>query len=488
MTSLGRRSFLKAGVAAAGAVAAPRFIASAWAQPVGANGAIRVAVVGLNQKGAQHVVEAAKVPGVRIAALCDVDPRILAREVEALKPSGARVRATTDFRELLSWPDIDAVILATSNHWHALQTIWACQAGRDVYVEKPVCHTVWEGRMMVAAAARHRRIIQTGTQSRSDPGLIDAVRYVQEGHLGRLQWIHAVTFRRRDSIGRRPPWYPDWLDYNLYCGPAAMKPLRRNALHYDWHWVWSTGDGDLANVGVHYMDIARWFAGDPPFPSRILSFGGRFARDDAGETPNSQLAVYDADVPIFLETRGLTAEPGVRYMDNVRGVRRGVIVQCEHGYYAGHIGGAIYDNDGKRMKVLPGDGGGSHLANFFAAVRSRRAHDLAAPIETGFASSACSLLGNVSCRVGRPARPEEIATVLERFPPAGRILENMREHLARHGIDLEKTPHALGPWLEIDAASGEILGLEPASDDRLELARALWKGTHRPPFVFPPEV
>jgi predicted dehydrogenase len=483
---LRRRSFLKAGTALLGAGLASRFTPSVWAQPMGANGDVRVAVIGLNQKGALLTRQVLALSGVRLAALCDVDPRILAREVKALEARQISVFATTDARQLMSRADIDAVVIATSDHWHALLTLWACQAGKDVYVEKPVCHTVWEGEQMLAAAAKYGRIVQAGTQARSDPGVAEAVAAIRGGELGRIKWIHALCYRLREGIGRKLPWYPEWLDYDLYCGPAPMAPLERRDLHYDWHWNWQTGGGDLANIGVHQFDIARWFAGNPACPPKVLSLGGRFAVVDAGETPNTQLALYAyPEIPILFEIRGRPAKPGVKSMDQTRGIREGVIVQCEHGYYAGFVGGALFDHTGRRLKTIKGDGGGAHMANFIAAVRSRRSADLAAPLAIGRDSSVGCLLGNISYRLGAPANLAEAQREIADFPAAPEVLKNLQVHLAAHSVDLAQTPLTLGRWLELDRATADIVGVTGAEPPALARAQFLRKGSHRPPYTIP---
>lgn len=487
MNPVSRRRFLKSSVLAAGAVAIARFPGSAWAQPAGANGDVRIGVIGLNQKGAAHTRDLLAHPGVRVVALCDVDPRILAREVDVLKAKRISVFATTDARALLDRADVDAVVIASPNHWHALHTIWALQAGKDVYIEKPVCRTIWEGQRMLAAAARYGRIVQVGTQARSDPGKAEAVAAIRSGRLGKIQWIHALCYRLRESIGRRLPWYPDWLDFDRFCGPTPMAPLVRRELHYDWHWQWATGGGDLANIGVHQLDFARWFAGNPPLPRRAMSFGGRYGVNDAGETPNTQLAVYDfPEFPVYFEIRGLPTTPGTRAMDRARGVREGVIVQCEHGYFAGFFGGGLYDNDGKRIAAIKGDGGAGHLGNFIAAVRSRRAADLAAPLDNGFTSSAACHFGNISYRTGRPASVEEIGRTLGNYPLVPELLGKIERHLGAHSIDLARAPLTLGPWIEIDAAGAGVARLDGASEpDALERALFLLRETQRPPYLVP---
>ncbi|MGH8018348.1 MAG: Gfo/Idh/MocA family oxidoreductase [Opitutaceae bacterium] len=486
---MNRRTFLKSSALAAGAGLLSRSSSPAWAQPLGANDAVRVAVIGINNKGAGHIKQLKKIPGARIVALCDVDPAVLAREVESLKQDKVNVFATTDARRLMDRPDIDAIVIATSNHWHALLTAWGCQAGKDVYVEKPVSHSVWEGRKMVEAAARYGRVVQAGTQTRSDRGILEFIPYLRAGHLGKVHSIHALFYKERESIGNRLPRYPKGLDYDLYSGPAPMEPLVRNELHYDWHWFWSTGNGDLGNIGIHVFDLARWLAGHESPPRRVLSLGGRFVIEDSGETPNSQLTIFDyPDVPIVLENRGLPSRPGSDTMDQVHGLRSGVIVKCDGGYFAGHRGGWVYDHDGRRMKAFPGDGGGGHMPNFIEAVRNRRPQDLAAPIEVGHASTSAPLMGNISYRLGRRGTLADARNALADQPFAREHLERFQKHLAAHGVNSEQPRLTLGPWIEVDREGDGISQVQNGDSAGLDRARFLLKETQRPPYVIPERV
>lgn len=486
---MNRRTFLKSSIVVAGAGMAPGATLSTWAQPVGSNGDVRVAVIGFNRKGGDHIEQLLRLPGARIVALCDVDPQVLARRVDELKREKVKVFATTDARRIMDRSDVDAVVIATSNHWHALLTVWACQAGKDVYVEKPVSHSVWEGQKMAEAASRYGSVVQAGTQARSDPGLEDFVEYVRSGALGRMHSIHALFYKRRESIGQELPWYPDWLDYDMYCGPAPMEPLVRDELHYDWHWFWSTGNGDLGNIGIHVFDIARWIAGHESSPRRVLSLGGRFVIEDSCETPNTQLTVFDyPEVPIVHEIRGLPNKPGSDTMDHVHGLRSGVVVRCEGGVFAGRSGGWVYDHKGKRLKSFPGDGGGGHMANFIEAVRSRRTQDLAAPIEVGHASNSPPLIGNIAYRLGRRASLDEARGSLAPIPVAGELLENTARHLARHGVGLDQPNLVLGPWIELPGGEPGIAAVEGGDKTTLDQARYLLKGTQRRPYVIPDNV
>jgi len=489
--ALSRRAFLRnaAGVIGTGIIARVATV-PVWARPIGANEAVRVAVIGFNNKGADHIKQLAEMPGVRIVALCDVDPRLLDSEVSALKAKQIDVFATTDARRVLEHADVDAVVIAVGDHWHGLLTVWACQAGKDVYIEKPIARTVWESRKIVEATAKYGRIVQTGTQRRSDPGLEDAVRYVREGHLGNIKWIRTHDFALRTSIGRRMPWYPDWLDYDMYCGPMPMSPLERDQLHYDWRFMWNPGTGDMANLGIHDLDMARRFANYDAPPKRIMCVGGRFLNPDVGETPNTLVSVFDYPdaPPLVFELRGLPAKPGVKYMDAYRGMREGICVQCEGGYYAGNTGGAVYDNQNRQIKRLLGDGGAGHMANFITAVRSRRSGDLTAPITTGFASTTICLYANISYRVGQPAGLDRVRQSLGGNSLALESLDRMQEHLAVHKVDLAKQELTLGPWLQLDREKDGVTSIEGGTESAMDRASYLLKETQRPPYIIPAQV
>ena len=305
---------------------------------------IRIAVVGLGGinivggvggRGRQLIKNFLKVPGVKIAALCDVDKAILDDGAKLFKDRGEAVATHVDFRRVLDDKSIDAVVLATPNHWHALGTIWACQAGKDVYVEKPFSYNIWEGRQMVAAARKYKRIVQVGTQRRSSTVLPVAFDYLRSGQLGPIRFAHALVFRARTSIGKvsAPTPVPETVDYDLWCGPAPKTPLMRKQLHYEWHWVWPTGNGEMGNNGVHMTDICRWGLGLNQPPPRAMSIGGRFAFDDAGETPNTQVAIFDYQpAPIICEIRNVSknTEPKApSTLGKFRGSASGIVIVCK---------------------------------------------------------------------------------------------------------------------------------------------------------------
>src|SRR5947207_2371939 len=347
MKAISRRSFLQTSVAGAAAWSlSPR----SWSQVVGANEHIRVAVVGINGRGASHIDEFSKIKGARVVALCDVDRDVLHRRAEKLEG----VEKYSDVRKLLENKDIDAISTATPNHWHSLITIWACQAGKDVYVEKPVSHNVFEGRQCVEAARKYNRIVQAGTQGRSNGAQREAFAWIKEGHLGKIKIARGLCYKRRPSIGKvdAPQPIPSQIDYDLWCGPALKLPLTRKKLHYDWHWVWNTGCGDIGNQGIHEMDKSRWALGKMELPPKIFSIGGRLGYVDDGETANTQMAVFDyGDVLLIFEVRGLPSKSGSSGMDKYRGESVGQVIECEGGYVSGVT---AYDNNDKSIQKFGG--------------------------------------------------------------------------------------------------------------------------------------
>ncbi len=480
MTPLTRRTFIsQAAAGAACAFPALRLGAAA------SNEEIRVAVIGLGGKGRGHAKMLHKFPGARLTALCDVDPQRLAEQVAAAKEAGLTVAAATDPRRILERKDVDAVVIATPNHWHAVLTVWACRAGKDVYVEKPVSHSIGEGPRMIEAARRYGRIVQSGTQYRSDEGIRAATAWIREGHIGRPRSAHIAWYEYRPSIGRAAPHRPDNLDYDLYCGPAEANPLTRSKLHYDWHWVWSTGDGDLGNSGVHPIDACRFMAGITGLPRRAMCLGGRFGVDDAGETPNTQLTLLDyPDVPMLVENRNLPAKSGQKAMDAFRGIREGFALDCEGGSFVGlKGGGAIYDRDGKRLRQFPGEGGGRHMANFIDAVRSRRAEDLNAPVLQGHYSSTICHLGNLSWRLGRPDTLAACREAVRNQPGAAETVDQLSRHLAANQLEASQALVTVGPWVDLDPTGG-ITAVSGGDSATLKRARALAEGTHRRAYSF----
>ena len=473
---ISRRNFVKSSVAVGLSMVVPHSRAR------GANGGVRVAVVGINSQGSNHINWFRAIPGVRVVAICDADKRVLEREQKKFADRGEKVDTYMDYRKLLEDKGIDAVITATPNHWHALVTVWACQAGKDVYVEKPVSHNIWEGRRMVEVARKYDRIVQSGMQRRSDTGLREAIEYVNAGNLGAIKLVRGLVYTPRGSIGKvdGPQPVPESVDYNLWCGPSPMSPLMRKNLHYDWHWVWPTGDGDFGNNGIHYIDICRWVIGKNELPPRVLSFGGRFGYVDDGETPNTIAVFLDyKPVPILFEVRGLPRAKGDSAMDNYRGIQGGTVVHCENGHLAG---GWAYDNSGKRIKQFKLTEGSGHHENFIKAVRSRKVSDLNADVLEGHLSAALCHMGNISYRLGQTASRPETLDRIGGNQDLAEVFERVQDHLLLNGVDVKLTPRVLGRWLTMDSQTERFTG------EFAEEANKLVRGSYREPFIVPEQV
>lgn len=474
-----RRRFLQQSVAASTGVF---YIAkTSWAQKSPGE-QINAAVVGFGGRGGAHIsgYKALGKEGVKVAALCDVDRNVLNKRAQAFEQEKAPVTTYTDVRRLLENKDIDVVSIATPNHWHSLAAIWAIQAGKDVYVEKPVSHCVWEGRQLVNAARRYQKIVQTGTQARSSTGIRDAAKWVQAGNLGKILYARGLCYKRRDSIGKTEGAQPipESVDYDLWCGPAPKADLRRKRLHYDWHWIWDYGNGDLGNQGIHQMDMCRWFLGEMELSPRVWSAGGRLGYEDDGETANTQIVYHDYEkAPLIFEVRGLPTAKGDKNMDKLMGVGVGIIVACEGGHVlvGNYSGATAVDKDGKEIQKWTG--AVDHFANFIEAVRTRNSADLNAEILEGHLSSALCHTGNISYRLGRKEKPDVILEKIKGDKFAAESFERMKEHLARNDVDVTRDLLTLGPPLKMNPET------ERFTDN--DAADAMLKDKYREPFVVP---
>jgi predicted dehydrogenase len=488
---MNRRQFLKnSALATASFSLAPGL---ARAQPaatnvrlVGANDDIRVAVVGLNSRGKNHLDNFAKQKGVRVVAICDVDSAVLDRlSVHAQKEYGTAPQVYQDYRKLLENKDIDAVTLATPNHWHSLGGIWAIQAGKDVYVEKPISHNIWEGRQLVEAARKYNRMVQAGTQTRSSYAIKEAIAWLQAGNLGKIKLARTLCYNRRDSIGKatEPCKIPETVDYDQWCGPAPReKELWRKKFHYDWHWVWPTGNGDLGNQGVHQVDMVRWALGYNKVAPRVFSLGGRLGYDDDGTTPNTMISWLDyAGVPVIFEVRGLPQKTGVDKMDQYRG-QRGVsaVFECEGGFmiFPDYTTAIAFDNDAKELKRWKG--ADNHYENFIKAVRSRKVSDLNADILDGHLSAAISHQANISYQLGAKKTPDQVRDAVKNDKAVAEALGRMEEHLAANNVDLKKATLTLGPVLEMNPKTERFTNNEAANK--------LVTREYRAPYVVPKKV
>jgi predicted dehydrogenase len=396
----------------------------------GANDRVRVGVCGLKGRGKDHIDEFSRVANVEIAALCDVDESVLNKRRGEV---GGSPRMVKDVRRLLEDQSLDAISIATPNHWHTLMAIWACQAGKDVYVEKPCSHNLWEGRQLVRAAEKYRRIVQHGTQSRSTPAMIEAIDHVRRGTFGDIYLARALCFKRRDTIGRAPSEaVPTGVDYDLWTGPAPMKAFTRNRFHYNWHWIWDTGNGDLGNQAIHQIDDARWGLG-VAWPTRVSASGGHFMFDDDQETPNTLSCTFEFDGAngrrkmLEVEVRHWITnnEAGIRGSLSSRHNTIGTIFYGSNGYLAaGNEDAFSYESWlGRDQTAGPrGRSGEDHFGNFIKCVRSRKTEELAAPIQEGHISCALVHLANASYRLGRSLRIDPATQQVVGDDEANRLL------------------------------------------------------------------
>ena len=373
------------------------------------NEKIAIGVMGLGRGSALAAAIAAQ-PDAEVAYLCDVDSRRLAPVVEAIGGKQARKpKAVGDFRKILDDPAVDALAIAAPDHWHAPATILACAAGKHVYVEKPCCHNPHEGELQIAAARKHDRVVQVGTQRRSWPAVIEAIEKLREGAIGRVLYSRGWYANRRPTIGKgKLTSPPPELDYSLWQGPAPERPFKDNYLHYTWHGFWNWGTGELGNNGVHALDMCRWGLG-VDFPTRVTSGGGKYRYDDDQETPDTHTVTFDfGGKSIFWE--GLSWSPrgmeGEGFGATFHG-ERGTMVINSTGY-------VLYDLMNKEIgKASSKAGDEVHMADFVASIRAgRRSH---ADIEEGYKSTLLCHLGNIAYRVGR---------VLHCDPQSGRVLND----------------------------------------------------------------
>ncbi len=469
-----RRTFLKQSALTGVAIGASSSYlnAASWSRVMGANERINMCTVGCRNHGSWSHLEVTYLtyPDVEVIALCDPDMASIDRSSRVIHENGYRqAKAYTDIRKMLENKDIDAISIATPNHWHALATVWGCQAGKDVCVEKPVSHNIWEGRKMVEAAEKYGRVVQADHDLRSNEKLTETIKYIQSGALGKIEYCHSWVYKRRASIGKvgdAGGYIPNTIDYDLYCGPAPIGKLPRVNLHYDWHWQWDFGNGEIGNNGPHHLDVCRWVLGADDLPSRVISFGGRYGYDDDGETPNTSVSLYDYEkAPILFEVRGLgrgsedpimdsfkmTTKKGVQlFRDwNSKSPHNATIVVCENGFV--DMGNQIvYDNDGKKIKEFEGEKVQSAL-NFTKAIRSRKKEDIKTPILEGHLSACLCHLANISYRVGKEASNEEVRDVFKKDYEVLDALERVNQHLSANGLNIEQLPVVLGPWLEVDS-------------------------------------
>ena len=482
---MNRRSFLKRSAAFGSVMILPS------SRTFGANDRLAVGMMGVGGKGI-HSLGWAKSAGCDVVAVCDPDKNHMARA--AAKVPEGDVKQYQDFRDMLDDKSVDAIIMSTPHHWHALGTVMACQAGKDVYVEKPASHSIWEGRKMVEAARKYGRIVQAGSQQRSDPALIEMKRMIAAKEIGEVQWAHALWFAKRGPIGKvsEPTAVLEHIDYDLWCGPRENVPLMRKKLHYDWHWVWDYGNGDMGNRVIHNIDdVHHVLQLNDDVPTRMMAFGGRFGYKDDANTPNTEVIVLDGKVPIIASNRNLpliNPTTGKAVGDSVyrrfgKGLRFTTLVKCEGGFFAvTRGGGKVYDNDGKTIKQIKGNGGGGHMKNWVAAIKSRNKDDLNAEIEQGHLGCLLLHTGNISYQVGQPASCDAVSKQVAGIEEAESIWGDTIEHLKSNNIDLAKERPTLGPWLTFDPKQERFTG------EHADAANALVKEDYRKEFSIPEKV
>jgi predicted dehydrogenase len=393
-----RRNFLMTSAAALGAAS------TSFATP---SDTVRVACIGIGGRGKDHLKGYSNLANVEIAAICDVDDSHIANGLKQLEGLGKpKPQTYKDIRKVLENKDIDAISISTPNHWHTLMAIWGMQAGKDVYVEKPCSHNMFEAKQIVAAARKYNKMVQQGSQIRSSKAVQDAVQKMRDGFLGDVYMARGLCYKRRDTIGRKPVEpVPAGVDYDLWTGPSPMHPFTRNRFHYTWHWFWDTGNGDLGNQGIHQVDIARWGLG-VKYPVKVSAMGGHFMFDDDQETPNTISCLYEFN------------EGGKRKMMEFEvrhWMTNGEATVTEKGNNA--IGDLFYGSKGylavdsytsyktwMGQEQTPGPQakeGGDHYLNFIEAVKSRKRESLNAEIEEGAISTTLVHLANISYRLGR---------------------------------------------------------------------------------------
>jgi len=463
MSRMNRRKFVKQSLAMAGA----SFVVNhAGHRVLGANETIHMGIAGCGVRGGNHLGAYLGAKDVDVTHCIEPDLNRLNSAVsKAEKKQGRKPVGVQDIRKALDDKDLDGISCASCNHWHTLITIWSVQAGKDVYVEKPATHRVHEGRVCTDLVAKSDCIVQVGMQSRSSGHWAKMAEITRSGKLGKLLVSHGIASKGRGGIGfKKPEKPPANLDWNLWIGPASMQPYHKNLIHYNWHWFWDFGNGEIGNQGVHQMDIARWALADATWPTYVMSVGGRIKWDDQGQTPNVQLTVFRyGDRLLVFENCNLVSDKTRRVTDDF---------VYEKGKIVG--GGKFLPAEGSGVEKLPGVNvkmgpGGGHFGNFIAACRSRKKSDLNAPYEEGRLSSGICHLGAISWRLGQERTWSEVKDPFEDDYPneqLARINKNLRED---QGLDLSKCKMRVGPALKFDPKTEKFIDA-PAAANRM-LAR-----------------
>ncbi|MBM4040782.1 MAG: Gfo/Idh/MocA family oxidoreductase [Planctomycetes bacterium] len=528
MSGLSRRAFLKRSAAVAGATFA---IGVTGRKVLGANERINVGCAGINGRGGSHI-GAFRGGDTAVTYLIDVDTNTFGKHMgsfeapfikEIMKEKGLKEiaipkdakgdekkkleaerakqledvrkliepgkvpKCVQDVRKALEDKDLDAISIATPNHWHSLMSIWAVQAGKDVYVEKPLSHNVFEGRKLVEAARKYKRIVQHGSQSRCDEKWARATALARSGKLGKLLVSYGWASKPRGAVAKQPDEPPPAnLDYNLWLGPAPQRPYSRTFVHYNWHWFWDFGNGEIGNQGVHEMDKARWGLPEDALakPIKVLTMGGRFGWNDPCETPNAHLTVFDyGDYQLIYEACNLTGNG-----DEKKNIPKTAVVDNAFVTEQGEITRDGFTPKGGKREPHPAieinmGAGGREFENFIRAVRSRKHEDLAADVLQGHLSCILCHLGNIAYRLGKPVPFSESRKVFAASPAAQAALEKMEWRMKYRDIKIDDTlQYTVGPVLTFDQKEEKFVG------ERADEANKLLTRAYRAPFVVPNEV
>ncbi len=470
MTRVTRRRFIRNSVAAAAAMSAAPHIARAQ----NPNETLGVAVVGVRGRGGGHVSAFVGDDRTTVLYIVDADEKVgQGRCEQVAKKQGKKPKFVRDMREAFEDDAVNIVSTATPNHWHALCGVWAMQAGKDTYIEKPICHDIAEGTALIAAAHKYGRMCQVGTQCRSNPAIQNAVKFIEGGGIGEVKLARGLCYKRRKSIGAKGDYLiPAEVDFNLWSGPAPLTDpkLTRERFHYDWHWQRLYGNGDSGNQGPHQTDIARWGLGVDTHPSSVIAYGGRLGYQaergddsyvDAGDTANTEVGIYDyGDKCMVFETRGLSVNDSAdgelnKLFQSTRGNKVGVVFYGSEGYLVqkSYTHCIVYDKDFNVVKEFKG--GGDHFKNFISACISRNAEELNADAREGHLSAGLAHLANISYYLGEDNRvsADEAKGVLagiKSLDDSRATLDRTLTHLVDNGVDLAKYPISMGPLLKFD--------------------------------------
>jgi len=481
-----RRTFVRSTAAVGAALSLPAFKTLAATNSLGPNDQIGVGIIGAGWRGGELFKDIVKTAGVKILAVADTDVK-LAEEL------AGKCGATPyqDLRKIIDNPNIHAVFIATCNHWHCLAAIWAMQAGKDVYVEKPLSHTQWEGQQVVNAARKYNRIVQVGTQQRSDPMQAELKKFLHDDKaLGNIQYAQANRLGVRKPIGKRTEALPipKEVNFDLWVGPAAKEPILRDKLHYDWHWNYNTGNGEMGNWGVHVLDDVRNVAyrDSASLPSSVVTVAGRVAWNDAGNTPNVHYAIYETDTfPTLIALSNLAdKKDGSGSWDSkagrpASGPGSGYVVACEGGYLLGQRQNATaMDLKGKTIrKFKGGEIVKLHIQNFFDAMRSRRAEDLNAEAQTGHHSTGWCNLANVGYQASTTFDADQLTSIGSHIEVWPKLVAELKSQLAP--LDVNVSQLRVSPKLRHDPKTELFVG------DHAALANGFLKRSYRSGFEVP---